>query len=337
MQQKISMGEGYAPNPSARVQYDNIAMQLAAITYCSVESHSSKVNNKSVALTLGRYLPDWELVWAAQEAISGNYAFIVCSNNQYVVAIRGSILNFSFASFDNWFKEDFNVLEQVPWTFPANSYTNPMISQGSSNGLTALSQLTGTNGDTMLDFLYTNATPANASISITGHSLGGNLATVFGPWLYYQLQQMGATPPASLPIFTFAAPASFNASFNSIVSTLPFLLFRYYNVLDIVPLGANRVANMTSLFPNYPASASSLLTDVLLGVSTLILGWEWHYSSYYAQPTNGIALNTRQQEYPVTSTDPVAQWFEQASAQHDHNHYLDWLQTPQVNCVKKGE
>ena len=233
---------------NSRAIGDTIAMQLASITYCSL------YNN--VKSTLYKYLPSWKLVWEPVQAIQGNWAFIAYNGVQYVIAIRGSILNFSWGAFDNWIKQDFNLFEQVPWKYTNDKSKNPMISKGASEGLENLMKLKDSNGETILSFLQKNAFPKNKWLCVTGHSLGANLATIVGPWLRYELLKGGYTMPSIFSILTFAAPTSWNAAFAEQYDKDFTNTWRYYNEIDIVPYSATNVMGLANLFsPPAPSAA----------------------------------------------------------------------------------
>lgn len=317
---------------------DIIAMQLASITYCSL------TNN--VASTLKATLPDWQLVWQPQMAIGGNYAFIAYNGVQYVVAIRGSILEFSWGAFDNWFVEDFNLFKQVPWIYTDNPAAKPMISKGASDGLLNLLQLTDSQGKTMLDFLSANAFAQRKFIGITGHSLGGNLATVYAMYLRYQILHQGYSLPAIFSVLTFAAPTSWNEAFANEFDQHLTNTWRYYGMLDIVPFSACNVIGLSNLYPPPSPAAQSIsvtykgvtitLSEVFDAVQLAIDGSEAYYDSFYTtvnRQRGSIQLNTSGIQYPMTYTDPLMKWFEQAGEQHDHNHYLDWLGGSEVTCT----
>ena len=144
------------------------AVTLAAIAYC---------DNNCIQPTLNKYLNGWTAVWVADQPINGNIAFIAYDGtSQYVVAIRGSLLNFSWQAFDNWFEEDLNVFFQVDWTFGSDS--SAKVAQGAIDGLTDLSNLVDSNSGSpvsLLAFLQANAVARSRPITVTGHSLGGNL------------------------------------------------------------------------------------------------------------------------------------------------------------------
>jgi hypothetical protein len=97
------------------------------------------------------------------------------------------------------------------------------------------SNLTSTywNGQTLDSFLTQNI-PANATIPVTGHSLGDNLATCWLPGSRIAVTMAGQ-PDSNTEVYTFAAPSAgnievadgFNARFPN--------CYRYWNTLDAFP------------------------------------------------------------------------------------------------------
>lgn len=112
------------------------AVKLAAIAYCDDIPGSLSLN-----------LPGWTAPWIAAQPIRGNTAFIgYDGSSQYAVAIRGSLLNFSWQAFDNWFDQDLDVLTQAAWTIGGDG--SAKISSGANNGLTDLNNLASSSGRT---------------------------------------------------------------------------------------------------------------------------------------------------------------------------------------------
>lgn len=342
MKQPIPIGEAAhdTANPNSRAIGDTIAMQLSAISYCSLSNN--------VETTLYKYLPEWQLVWKPTKAIEGNWAFIAYNGVQYVVAIRGSILNFSWGSFDNWFEEDFNLFKQVPWTYTDDPTSKPMISEGSSIGLASLQKLTDAGGNTILDFLKKYAFPYEKFICVTGHSLGANLATVVGPWLRYELLQGGYKMPAIFSILTFAAPTSWNKAFADQFDANFTNTWRYYNEIDIVPYSATDILGLALLYtpPTAPSAGSISVTidgrKVTLAnafeiTQAAIFASEVYYDSFYTrvnQTRGSVPLNTVRKEFPVDASKPgIEQWFMEAGDQHSHNNYLRWLGAQPITCT----
>ncbi|HEX5706925.1 MAG TPA: lipase family protein [Pyrinomonadaceae bacterium] len=321
----------------------DVAMTLAAITYCA-----------DIKGALQQYLPDWQLVWLPDKDVNGNYAYIARHKraSQYAVAIRGSLLDFSWAAFDNWFKQDFNVFEQVDWTYPSSSQ-KPKISQGSADGLNDLTSLVQTNPGgrtTMLQYLMANAVAQGASIVVTGHSLGGNLTTVFAPWLLYQIKQAGKTPPTLFPVFTFAAPTAGNTAFAAAYDASFPNSWRYYNVLDIVPRGSmpSTVMTIGELYTPSPLASQISVTydgvtltfaEAIDAIAAAIGASEIYPNgfSFYSQTNTkrgSVPLTPDSSYCPVTDkSDPlIEQWFEKAGCEHGHNTYLQLLGAKPVNC-----
>ncbi len=323
-----SIGNASDPNPG-------LAMTLAAVAYCA-----------DPASTLENMNNGWSAVWVAQADINGNIAFIAYNgSSQYVVCIRGSLLNFSWQAFDNWFYQDLNVFKQTAWTYPASD-ANPMISQGSSDGLNDLTQLVNASGQTIYQYLATNAIGSDVSIGVVGHSLGGNLTTVFAPWLLYQLQQNKITPPTLFPVLTFAAPTAGNQAFADAYDKSFSNSWRYYNEIDLVPMASDNLRNGGLLYSPAP-EASSIETTYGKNTVTLKEGIgliadaidvaELRYGSYYTQTNQArgsVALNTSKSLLPVDTSKPlIEQWFDQAAAQHVQGNYLSLFQLPPISCT----
>jgi triacylglycerol lipase len=338
MKTQIIIGE--KATTGQRAIGDGIAMQLASITYCSTGTNT-------VAKTLAHYLPDWQLVWEPLKTIKGNYAFIAFNGIQYVVAIRGSVLSFSFDTFYNWVEQDFNIFFQQDWPYTHVAHGNPKVSDGAMDGLNNLVALTDKNGQTMLDFLLNNAIPNNNLLCVTGHSLGGNLATVFAPWLLYKIQQAGQPVPPIFSVLSFAAPTSWNVDFADQFNAAFTNSWRYINPFDIIPYAACDVEGLGLLYPSLSANniftvvdgVTITLAEAFIGLQLLIAASEVANGRSFYKMVNTkrgtVMLNTGKQLFPVNQRDPLLeQWFQQAGQQHDHNHYLAWLGENPVDCQK---
>jgi triacylglycerol lipase len=293
--------------------------------------------------------PGWTCVWQPTRASNGNLAYIAYNgSSQYVVAIRGSILSFSWGSFDNWFEQDFNVLEQVDWQFPPNSSTKPKISKGSSNGLTDLINLQDDNGISLLSFLLDNAVANNVSIAVVGHSLGGNLATVFAPWLVYQIQQQGQTVPSLFPVYTFAAPTAGNKPFADAYDATFSTSYRYYNEADIVPKASMplTIPSMGLLYSPSPEATSISVTyngiivslaDAFAAIAAVVAAAEvandFSFYTQTNQSSGSIALNTDLKLLTVSQSQPIEEWFAQALQQHETPAYFQFLDGTPITCA----
>jgi hypothetical protein len=326
-------------NSNSRAIGDVLAMQLASITYCSLKGPNV------VSKTLKKHLPQMRLVWEPTGTIQGEYAFIALYGDQYIIAIRGSIINFSWGSFDNWFKQDFNIFEQVSWLYTNDHTANPMISKGANEGINNLNKLVDINGETILSFLKKYAFPYGKFLAVTGHSLGANLATVYAPYLRYQLLESRYQLPGIFSVLTFAAPCSWNQAFAKQFDTNFTNSWRYYNVIDVVPYSATKIREIGQLYPAPAPNAANIsvtydgVTVTLSKVCGLIADaldvTEVAYNSWYTevnQKRGAVALNTGKTIYSVKGIIPVEQFFEQIGQQHDHNHYLSWLGAAALQC-----
>jgi hypothetical protein len=157
-----------------------------------------------------KYAPEYELVFLPQ-AVNGNYAVIAKnkSTDQYALAIRGTLIKFSNAGFQNFFLQDFNIFNIKKWEY-TDTVKEAYISNGAYTGFQNLLQLRdGTTGLTIKEFIEQKI-PAGASMVITGHSLGGNLAY---PLAGYLKKELPVDKKNILQLITFGAPAVGNAAF----------------------------------------------------------------------------------------------------------------------------
>jgi triacylglycerol lipase len=316
------------------------AATLSAIAYCDTEA--------SITNSLKNSLSDWSLAWIPDVEINGNYAYIAYNEQaqQYAVAIRGSVLDFSWQAFEDWFEQDFNVLYQSDWTYPSSDQ-NPQTSRGAADGLSDLTSLVSTASGQqvrMLDFLMQNAVANDISILVTGHSLGGGLSTVFAPWLYYQITSADKQVPY-MAVMTFAAPAVGNEAFAAAYDTTFPNSWRYYNSQDIVPMASASIGDMGNLYSPAPEASSISTTydgytvtlqEAIFTLDAAVIASEVYNNSVYAQTnaaSGSVELNQSGKLFTVSATDPLEQWFEQAGAQHSiSNAYLPFLGGQPFTC-----
>lgn len=289
-------------------------------------------------------VPGWSVAWQPDQEVDGNLAFIAYDgSSQYVVAIRGSETSLSLATLLNWFDQDLNIFHQVPWNYPP--VQNALIAQGVANGLSNLTQLvhtpTGGQPVSILQFLTSTALAQNASIGVVGHSLGGNLATVFAPWLLYQITSSGKKAPSLFPVFTFAAPTAGNQAFAKFYDSQFPQSWRYYNKTDIAPMVADNVAGIGNQFSPSPEASQISVTvtfpkDVpIIGGMTVTITLQNFFSAValalqlvglqYSQ-TNA-ARGSVELVTPASSCKPsgnflIEQWFSVAACQHSTATYF---------------
>lgn len=81
---------------------------------------------------LDNYMPGWKVMWNANE-LGGNHAFVASDGTTYAIAIRGSLIEFSWRPFQNWIYQDLNVASLQKWPH-TNDSSKAKVSQGTYNG-----------------------------------------------------------------------------------------------------------------------------------------------------------------------------------------------------------
>lgn len=342
---QIIIGDNAPSKQNERANNDVTALILAAIS-----SYSEKLdeNPNAVSDALAKYLPDWKVAWqpVPPKNKSGfvNYAFIAQSGDQYVIAIRGSLpINKTANSIVNWIVEDFDLFSQTFWGDANNKKTNAMISLGAAIGLEFLTLLEDSSGKSMLDFLSQQKNMS--SLCVTGHSLGGNLATVYSLWLQQKLAQSQQLPQL-FSVITFAAPTAWDQHFATLFDKTFPTSWRYVNAMDIVPFSACYVDQLAALYgkkgTDNPYGPSAYDVKLIIGIKLSdvfkAIGNELKkgkgIKAQYAQvngKTGTCELNQNKEifviETPIAKNSnlPRYYWGMQAAAQHDHNYYLQLL------------
>jgi hypothetical protein len=163
-----------------------------------------------IQAALDKYAPAFEAVFIPQP-VNGNYAAIVKerSTNRYALIIRGSVMEFSNEGFQNFILQDFNIFRIKEWKY-TDSVKEAYISNGAWIGFQNLLLLKDRQSGLSVKDFIAQKIPAHASIVITGHSLGGNLAYPFAGYLKNELDRKNKI---ALQLITFGAPAAGNAAF----------------------------------------------------------------------------------------------------------------------------
>ena len=163
----------------------------------------------SLTDSMAKLAPNFAVVYQPP-SINGNFAFIAQKKNtrQYALVIRGSVLEFNNDGFQNFILQDFNIFNLKKWEY-ADTVQEAYIGRGTWLGFQNLLQLkdpvSGASIKTFLEQL-----PKGASLVITGHSLGGNLAY---PVAGYLKKELSTPLKDHLQLITFGATAAGNAAF----------------------------------------------------------------------------------------------------------------------------
>jgi Lipase (class 3) len=255
----------------------------------------------------------WTLAWGPVETTitQGNLVFVAqnAAANQCAIVIRGTYPHFTPALFTDLF-QDLTVGIQLPWPYPPTQ--GAKIAGGTMDGLEEIKGLRDAASGLTLQDLVQQPALARAAIYVTGHSLGGCLATVLAPWLRFALDGARTILPC-----TFAAPTAGNQAFAAVFTSLFPSAPRYYDTLDVIPMAWANLAAVKSLYaapgPGCPLALKAAI-DVLT-VSLKLL--------QYQQP-NGAGN-------PLTGTPTSSQNFiAEILSQHDSNNYLALLGAPSV-------
>lgn len=234
---------------------------------------------------------EWTVVWIGLNDNQGNFSYIArhASEDTIAVAVRGTIFAPALGAAADVY-EDLRV--GVVDDFIVGDET-VKISHGAS---TALDAVTGAQftvpGHALSDMRLLEAVKALVgdgarSIYVTGHSLGGCVATMLG----LSIQELFAE--VSCHVFTFAAPTAglqafadlFDCTFGPGQSGNS--ACRLVNRCDAVPHGWQSLSDLAGWYPSPGPAQSAEVIGALLGL-TLLPG-----SNKYVQPSvNVVTLNT---------------------------------------------
>ena len=259
----------------------------------------------------------------------------------YVIAIRGSVMDFSWAAIQNWIYQDLNVVSVEKWPYTDDG-SSARIGLGSFHGYrNMIKMVDNKSGQTLFAFLEKKTT-TETPILITGHSLGGNLATVYGSWVWQEFKNSGH-PREGINVITFAAPAAGSRSFaDDFDKKFPDAI-RFENKYDIVPKFpcSSAVSSLGNLFDTTLSASkidvgykniSTSLDKVFGSLSAALIVLEF---------TNGIAdfkqpCGTGRQVAAKLSGKStghdIGAWLQEAGYQHGIARYAEQLKVPVVDC-----
>ncbi len=305
---------------------------FTTVTACILSqlAYSDTPQNK-----IGQYLPGWSVPWHGHNG--SNYAFAATNGHYTAIAIRGSLMDFNEKALDNWLFQDMHIVEQVSWPYTTGT-PKAVVSKGAYDGWTNIGNIKDTvTGQTLWEYL--SKTDTTRPMYFTGHSLGGNLATVYAHYACWKFRNTGR-PRSNLNMISFAAPAAGNTAFaDDFNSTFPNAI-RVENTNDLIPKFpcAGRLEELGNLFDKGPSAKtieigyksftvklSTAFTMMNTALSLLALKGNDDYVS-----TNGkgqlitIPLSGR------NKTNTITDWFAEAAYQHGIAQYARYLGAPVV-------
>jgi hypothetical protein len=265
-------------------------------------------------------LPDsWQPVWVPKADVKGHTAtvfqrFAMVPLSVFALAIQGTkdvmdLLN------------DFQV-ERQPAFSPISGAAIAIGSQDGLKDILALQTSQGT-GQTLKDFLV--GLGSDSQLLLTGHSLGGNVASVLAPWVAANVPAFGGTEggkvitglPPSLTTITFAAPTAGNGAFASFLNGQSNYQ-AFFNTNDVVPhvwaaSGPWSAYNIERLFPApgpnpAPDLVKNLIQTRMAALSKLKISYTQTNGTSFTFPT-----------VPASGKDP---WVWELGYQHNYAYCM---------------
>ncbi|WP_019501745.1 lipase family protein [Pseudanabaena sp. PCC 6802] len=260
---------------------------------------------------------NWKLVWGP--GITDKNLMYVAQNqlnpDRYSLAIRGTDFDF----FSN-IKEDFWV-SQVKYPYATSVGSALMVSNGALFGLQNLQKAIDPSlGQTLEDYLKMLVTNSSVNLVVTGHSLGGCLASLALIWLYDTIPTWSINANnMQLSGYTFAAPTAGNSDFaNYFDAKVGSNCFRVVNPLDVVP---HAWAGLSTLITKHiPTNVPLLIDPIIIGAAFYLKFKGWIYQQLDTE------IHLREVQIP-SSVD----YLDQVEDQHDANSYLYLLGAPQTD------
>jgi hypothetical protein len=309
------------------------AITLSAIAYQGEDEGDYGQIQAAISAMLQQFFgARISLVWLGISPDFANLLYVAQDNGasgRYAVVVRGTDWNF----LTDWL-DDFDVLDAHGWPYASPADPSILVAQGSWDGLQALLTMTSpTQGQTLGQVLAGLASRATTGLDllITGHSLGGALATVLGLYLADTVGQWaGGSAPIGLKTYTFAAPTTGNAAYaayydaRSGLADVSWQAFRIYNTQDLVPFA---YADLEG-FVDADVPLSPLLSLEVSAMAATVQAILNGYGVSYAQVGNGVALDPASIDgqsscaNPATTLDDFACW---ANFEHSSLTYMTLL------------
>lgn len=334
--------------------YDNneaqVCMTLAAIAYSGENMPTTiqqaiTTNLENTAFATGG---NWKLVWLGLTSNNENFAYIAQNTTQpaqYAIAIRGTDW-----CFPTNLQEDFTIFSQ---STPGFGTSDILAADGAIDGLTDITTVSsapiaGGNAVTLGQYLqnqYNAGGFTTFDVFVTGHSLGGCLASITFPWLVNEgFNWNDGGKSLNVKAYTFAAPTAGNAAFASYVTSLgksgPYYYWSVVNPRDLAP---QAWANLINVIPQgiVVTVGLKLGLELILIISGVITELQQKGVSY-AQPgsanqhvlTNTLDFSSTCGTAPVTTYGDYFCW---VGKEHGGDTYLTLLGATPTNITNAND
>lgn len=268
----------------------------------------------------------WELVWLALSEANANMAYLVRStngSNEFAVVARGTDADVTDIL------EDLDVGTLVP--FPeSGSPTAVAVSKGAMDAFQRVvntrSIASPSPNVTLAHALSVALKAAPASpqptVYLTGHSLGGCIASMLAPYL--QAQTWPKQP--RFAVMTYAAPTAGVQSFVDYFDSVPWVIDeRQNNAYDLVP---HAWADLSTTTGWYPSPGPQATEEVKLLIETISKRTK---GNVYVQPGSLCLMNTGYTSFAEKLVHKTTQDFlGQIAYQHANSTYLELVGAPDV-------
>lgn len=297
-----------------------ITMTLASLCYVNENNPTFIKDSLKVQLAMQNYSTQgkWKLAWGpALSSDNANMMYIAKDTTQsptaYCLAIRGT--DWCFVSN---IIQDLYVWNQLPYPY-GSAHDTVKVAQGTLGGLDTLLQITDPEtGQTVQQFL--NSLPTEgADFYITGHSLGGALATIFTSWFL----DAGFGAKFRVKSYTYAAPSvgneGYRVYFDNLIVSNNAQSFRLINSRDLVP---RFCANLQAIIDDQiPTTLPPLVTATVETVQNYFSD-----SIVYKNVASTIDIGTYIPTNCPGSPGDLNNYECWVGFEHDHNNYLRLLQ-----------
>jgi hypothetical protein len=245
------------------------AVNLSSIAYTDETLDGSPQQKQDIAKALQGLGPQaqgpWSLIWGPGTN-SGNLVYVAVNNaaDRIAVAVRGTVSEDSWSMLED-ILEDGDGFGQDDWRYPYSS-AGVKVAAGFDEGLENIIAMTDPATDwSLLDFLRKTFLNSKVELMVTGHSLGGALATMVALWLQDQLPKGGGPSNVRMAPYTFAAPTAGNQAFANLYDARFPNSVRYVNSLDLVPMGYSDIATLINNYSPAPLlkNYNSVIYDAL--------------------------------------------------------------------------